>query len=47
MNETPKKTEKNAYEKPRVVRHGNLKEVTLTSFNPPPPTGGGGGQPGK
>ena len=25
------------YEKPEVVRHGNLKEITLTSFTPPPP----------
>jgi hypothetical protein len=29
------------YEKPEVVRHGNLKEITMTSFTPPPPPGGG------
>ncbi|MBN1825037.1 MAG: lasso RiPP family leader peptide-containing protein [Candidatus Eisenbacteria bacterium] len=23
------------YEKPEVVRHGNLKEITMTSFTPP------------
>lgn len=28
---------KQPYEKPEVVRHGNLKEITLTSFTPPPP----------
>jgi len=28
--------EKLAYEKPEVVRHGNLKEITMTSFTPPP-----------
>ena len=24
-----------AYEKPEVKKHGNLKEITLTSFTPP------------
>ncbi len=24
------------YVKPEVTRHGNLKEITLTSFTPPP-----------
>jgi hypothetical protein len=29
-------TKKLPYEKPEVVRHGNLKEITMTSFTPPP-----------
>ncbi len=28
---------KKTYEKPRVEKHGTLKEITLTSFQPPPP----------
>jgi hypothetical protein len=40
MNETTKKTERKKYEKPEIARHGNLKEITMTSFNPPPPRGG-------
>ncbi len=31
------KSKKQPYEKPEVIRHGNLKEITLTSFTPPPP----------
>lgn len=34
------------YEKPEVVRHGNLKEITMTSFTPPPPPGTVVGRPG-
>lgn len=34
MNEN----ERQPYEKPEVVRHGNLKEITLTSFQPAPPS---------
>ncbi len=30
------------YEKPEVTRHGNLKEITLTSFTPPNDDQGGG-----
>lgn len=29
------KNKKLEYEKPTVVRHGNLKEITMTSFTPP------------
>lgn len=34
-----KKKERKQYEKPEVERHGNLREITLTSFQPPPPPG--------
>ncbi len=37
MNNEAAKTERKTYEKPEIVRHGNLKEITLTSFQPPPP----------
>jgi len=33
---------KSPYEKPELVRHGNLKEITMISFTPTPP-----GEPGR
>jgi len=33
-----RKEQKIPYEKPEVVRHGNLKEITMVSWTPPSST---------
>ncbi|MFH1680609.1 MAG: lasso RiPP family leader peptide-containing protein [Candidatus Eisenbacteria bacterium] len=32
-------SKRHPYEKPELVRHGNLKEITMVSFTPGPPPG--------
>jgi hypothetical protein len=35
--------DKKTYEKPAIEKHGTLKEITLTSFQPPTTDAGGTG----